>query len=271
MKKLITIFGRNGQIGSNLIKLFASEKGVVVQPYSSEDADFSNLKALRRFLNNLKKPDFIVNCAGYTNVDGAEDEKELTDLINHQAVQIIADYCVNNNVKLIHYSTDYVFDGSGNEPFESNNTKNLNPLNHYGKTKLLGEKSIINSGCEYLILRISWIWDKNPNFKNFYNAIKILAKEREILTIVDDQIGSPTEAKFVARNTIEIIKNDNFSKETRHLNNGEFMSWYDFTLQIVEDIKKEGEILAVKEIKPIKTSDFRSKAVRPLNSRLKNS
>jgi dTDP-4-dehydrorhamnose reductase len=278
MKRNITIFGKNGQVGSNLVQLFKQENNFNVLSYSSQDIDFTDLKKLESFLNNLEKPDFIINAAAYTNVDGAEDEKDkdiikgeadLADLLNHGAVQIISNYCAKNNVKLIHYSTDYVFDGSGNEPFESGNTKNLNPLNHYGKTKLDGEKAIINSGCEYLILRISWIWDENPNFKNFYNTIKKLAKEREILTIIDDQVGSPTSAKFVAKNTIKIVQNEIFLQEIRHLNNDEFMSWYDFAVKIVEDLRKNGEDLKVKEINPIKTSDYKTKAVRPLNSRLK--
>ncbi|MFT7098323.1 MAG: dTDP-4-dehydrorhamnose reductase [Rickettsiales bacterium] len=272
MKKNITIFGKNGQVGSSLTQLFIEEERFNVGSYSSKDVDFLNLDSLAKFLEGQStKPDFIINCAAYTNVDGAEDEKKLADLTNHKAVEIIANYCAKNNVKLVHYSTDYVFDGSGNEPFEADNTKNLNPLNHYGKSKLDGERAIINSGCEYLILRISWIWDKNPRFKNFYNTIKRLAKEKEVLTIIDDQIGSPTSAEFVAINTVEIIKNEEFSKEIRHLNNGKYCSWYDFALNIIGEMQENGELLKVKEIKPIKTSEYKTKAVRPLNSRLRPS
>jgi dTDP-4-dehydrorhamnose reductase len=113
----IIIFGKNGQIGSNLVKLFADEERFNVLAYSSADVDFTDLNALNNFLNNLKIPDFIINAAAYTEVDKAEDEQELSDLINHQAAGIIAKYAAKNDVKLIHYSTDYVFDGSGNQPF----------------------------------------------------------------------------------------------------------------------------------------------------------
>jgi len=280
MKINIIIFGKNGQVASNLIRLFAEEKKLEndfnVQFYSSSEVNFTDLAVLDNFLDNLSsRPDFIINAAAYTNVDKAEDERGLADLINHQAVDVIAKYCFKNQVKLIHYSTDYVFDGSGCEPFLEDNTKNLHPLNHYGATKLDGEMAIINSGCDYIILRISWVYDSNPNSKNFLNTITKLVKEREVLNIIDDQFGSPTTASFVAENTVKIIKN--FSKFNAkfpigiyHLSDGKYISWYDFALQIVEDLKMNGEVLMIKNIFPIKTSEYKSKAIRPLNSRLSN-
>lgn len=278
----IIIFGKNGQVGSNLIRLFAEKNKIEnyfnVQSYSSSDIDFTDLIRLQSFLEKLHiKPHFIINAAAYTNVDKAEEERDIADLINHQAVGVIAKYCAKNNIALIHYSTDYVFDGSGSEPFTEDNTKNLNPLNHYGKTKLLGEKAIINSGCDYLIIRIGWVWDENPNHKNFVNTIKKLAKEKEVLTIIDDQFGSPTEAGFVASNTIEFIKiilnfslnsGEKFQSKIYHLNDGKYISWYDFAVQIIDDLKMRGDVLKVKEIIPIKTSQYNMKAARPLNSRL---
>ncbi|MCE3255428.1 MAG: dTDP-4-dehydrorhamnose reductase [Rickettsiaceae bacterium] len=269
----IIIFGKNGQVGSNLVKLFSKESDFDVQSYSSHEIDFSNLENLKDFLDALvTKPDFIINCAAYTNVDKAEEERELADLINHQAVEIIAKYCAKNHVKLIHYSTDYVFDGSGDRPFSEDNTQNLNPVNYYGETKLRSERAIINSGCEYLIFRISWLWDENPDAKNFVNTIKRLAREREVLTIVDDQIGSPTKASFVAENTIRIIKkfagSANFPSGIYHLNNGEFIAWYGFALRIIDDLKKSGEDLKIQKVVPVKTSEYKTTAKRPLNSRL---
>ena len=280
-KTNIIVFGKNGQVGSNLIRLFAKENKLEdhfnVQSYSSSDVNFANPQALENFLNNLSinlssRPDFIINAAAYTNVDKAEEEPELADLINHQSVGVIARYCAKNDTKLIHYSTDYVFDGSGDKPFTEDNTKNLNPLNQYGKTKLAGERAIKSSGCDYIIFRISWVWDNNPNSKNFVNTIKKLAREREALNIIEDQIGSPTAASFVAENTIKFIKNilksAAFSSRIYHLNNGKFTSWYQFALEIIADLKRSGEVLAVKKVIPIKTSEYKTKAFRPLNSRL---
>jgi dTDP-4-dehydrorhamnose reductase len=281
MMKNIIIFGKNGQVGSNLVQILAAEGNFIVKAFSSSEVDFSDLKKLREFLENLQtKPDFIINAAAYTNVDKAEDETKLADLINHQSVAIIANYCAKNQIKLIHYSTDYVFDGSGDEPFAEDNSKNLHPLNHYGKTKLDGEKAIIASGCDYLIIRISWVWDSNPNSKNFVNTIARLAKEQEEISVVDDQIGSPTSAHFVAENTIKIIKklsdsadeiSKHFPNRIYHLNNGKYISWYDFAVEIIDNLKRKGEVLRVKKINPIKTSKYKTKATRPLNSRLKPS
>ena len=273
----ILIFGKNGQVASNLVRLLRVEKDFMVQAFSSSDVDFSDLNKLEKFLASQKTiPDFIINAAAYTNVDKAEDERELADLINHQAVAIIAQYCAKTKIELIHYSTDYVFDGSGTEPFAEDNTINLHPLNHYGRTKLDGEKAIIASNCDYLILRISWIYDTNPNSKNFVNTITKLAQKQEEISVVGDQIGSPTSAEFVALNTISIIKKfidskfklENCLKKIYHLNNGKYISWYDFAVEIIDNLKKEGHNLRVKKINHIKTSEYETKAIRPLNSRL---
>lgn len=266
-KKHIIIFGKNGQVGSSLIEAFAEEKNYSIEAFSSSEADFSNLKNLEKILNNFKKKtDFIINAAAYTNVDKAEEERDLADLINHKAVKIIAEFCAKNQIKLIHYSTDYVFDGSGNQPFTEDNQKNLQPLNYYGLTKLNGEKAIINSGCEYLILRTSWVW--NETGKNFFNTIKRLAQEKEDLAIVSDQIGSPTNARDIALNTVKIIKSGIFISGIYHFTSQNYISWYDFALKIIADCKKQGLEIKTKEIKPIKSSEYQTKAIRPLNSRL---
>lgn len=276
MKKIL-IFGKNGQVASNLLRIFSAKENFEVNCASSAQADFSNLENLEFFLKNLKeKPQIIINCSAYTNVDKAEDEPELCNLINNKAVEIIAKFCQKNHIILIHYSTDYVFNGEGVLPFEASNTKDLQPLSIYGKTKLLGEKAIQNSGCEFIIIRISWIYDLNENQKNFYNTIKRLAKEKEVLSIIDDQIGSPTSADYVAQNTIKIIEDlsqnpQKYLNKILHLNNGRFISWYDFAVEIVEELKNKNEELLVKEIKKIPTSEYKTKAVRPLNSRLKPS
>lgn len=273
-KTKIIIFGKNGQVGSNLLKIFAQKPQFAVKSYASSDIDFADLPALENFLNNIKEiPDFIINAAAYTNVDKAEDEKELCDKINHQAVVKLASFCADKKIKLIHYSTDYVFNGFGKKPFKASNKDDLRPLNHYGKTKLLAEKAIINSGCDYIIFRISWVYDLDEKHKNFYNTIKRLAKEKEILKIVSDQVGSPTGADFVAVNTIKIIENspEKYLNKIFHLNNGRFISWYKFAKEIVGSMKKNGESFLVKEIQPIKTSEYVTRAIRPLNSRLEPS
>ena len=274
--KNIIIFGLNGQISSALIKKLALETSYNITVFSSKDVDFSNLEQLKYFLNNLNIAiDLIINCCAYTNVDKAEEETEICDKINHQAVKIIADFCNQKVIKFIHYSTDYVFDGKGDQPFEANNQDNLHPINYYGLSKLNGEKAILNSNCDYLIIRVSWVFDHNPQHRNFYNTIKKLALQKEELQIIDDQIGSPTSADFIAEKTILILKEipkkpQFFTKKIIHLNNGVFMSWYDFAVKIINELQQSGVEVLVKKITRIKSLDYNSKAKRPLNSRLKN-
>lgn len=272
MKKIL-IFGKNGQVGSALNQLLALEKQFKVESYCRKDVDFSDLKSLELFLKNLKnKPDFIINACGYTNVDKAETERELADLVNHKAVAVLADYSAKTNVILIHYSTDYVFDGSGSEAFNEDNKENLKPVNYYGKTKLDGENAVINSGCNYIILRTSWVWSEDKNFKNFVNTIEKLALEKEEINVVNDQVGAPTKASDIALVTIKIIqklinlKKD--PKEIYHFAGNQNISWYDFACEIVKNLKKQNIKLKLKKINPIRTIDYKTTAKRPLNSRL---
>ena len=290
MTNNILIIGKNGQIANALIENFKLEKtGFNVFVKDSLELDFSNSTTLQVNLKNISTSvDLIINCAGYTNCDKAEEEQELCNQINHQAVKILADFCKEKNILLIHYSTDYVFDGNGNKPFNEDNQENLMPLNYYGKTKLWAEQALKNSGCDYLIFRISWIYDNRKESKNFVNTIKRLALEKEEINVVDDQIGSPTSAEFVASNTIRFIKkitSENFGEKTGensikfdkklinqiyHLNNGEFMSWHEFACKIVADLQKTSSTVKLKKINKIPSSEYKTKAMRGLNSRLNN-
>jgi dTDP-4-dehydrorhamnose reductase len=282
----ILIIGKNGQIANAIIENFKLEKtGFNILVKNTSELDFSNSTTLQENLKNISTSiDLIINCAGYTNVDKAEEEQELCDQINHQAVKILAEFCKEKNILLVHYSTDYVFDGSGDKPFDEDNQENLKPLNYYGKTKLLSEQALKNSGCNYVIFRISWIYDNRPTSKNFVNTIKRLALEKEEISVVDDQIGSPTSAEFVASNTIRFIQkitleNDNetstkFDKklinQIYHLNNGELMSWHEFACKIVTDLQKTSTEIKLKKINKIPSSEYKTKVTRGLNSRLNN-
>lgn len=273
MTKNILLFGKNGQVGSNIAKILQNDSDLNLYALGSSELDFSDLKKLQDFLQNLAtkfRPDFIINAAAYTNVDKAESEAELAGSINHLAVAEIAKYCAAHKIWLVHYSTDYVFDGSGSLPFREENTQNLNPLNIYGKTKLAGERAIIASGCNYIILRTSWVFAETG--KNFVNTIKKLALEKEELRIINDQIGAPTDAKYIAKNTIAIIQLISAAKNVPvgiyHLTGDEQMSWYDFAVKIIDDLKKSGTAIVTKKIIPIPTSNYPTPAKRPLNSRL---
>ena len=287
----ILIIGKNGQIANALIENFKLEKtGFNVLVKDSSELDFSKPNILTENLKNISTSiNLIINCAGYTNVDKAEEEQELCDNINHQAVKILADFCKEKNILLIHYSTDYVFDGSGNKPFDEDNQENLQPLNYYGKTKLLSEQALKNSGCDYLIFRISWIYDNRTTSKNFVNTIKKLALEKEEISVVDDQIGSPTSAEFVASNTIRFIKKitlENFDKNTGensikfdkdlinqiyHLNNGENISRHQQAEEIFTYLKRSRIIIKLKKINSIKSDSSQFSLIKkPKNCQLNN-
>lgn len=287
----ILIIGKNGQIANALIENFKLEKtDFNISVKDSSQLDFSDPITLKKNLENIRTTfNLIINCAGYTNVDKAEEEQDLCDKINHQSVKILANFCNENKILLIHYSTDYVFDGSGSEPFSEDNQENLKPLNHYGKTKLWAEEAIKNSGCDYLIFRISWIYDNRQESKNFVNTIKRLALEKEEINVISDQIGSPTSADFVASNTIRFIKkislennkeNDNnnpkkFDKklinQIYHLNNGNIISRNQQAEEIFGYLKRSRIIIKLKKINSVKSDSLTFSSIKkPLNCQLSN-
>jgi len=268
MKKIL-VFGKTGQLSDAILKLLSQNSQYKTFCYSREDVDFNNIINLQHFLNNLADlPQFIFNCIAYTNVDKAEEEQEICNNINHLAVEVLANFCQKNQIRLIHYSTDYVFDGSGDVPFYENNTINLKPLNFYGKTKLLAEEKIIKSGCSHLIFRVSWLYNHNENSKNFVNTIIKLAKQKTSISVVNDQVGSPTNVDFIAKNSLKSL---NIPSGIYHLNNGIYISWHNFACQILEKIKISQSDIILKEIIAIDSSQYITKAIRPKNSRLDNS
>ena len=280
MKKNIVFLGKNGQVANAFYNIANQQNNFNCIFYSSLEIDLSNPNATDSFLDSLPKNiDLMVNCMAYTNVDKAEEEQDLCNKINNISVGVIAKYCFSNNIKFVHFSTDYVFDGTGGEPFSEDNTTNLNPVNFYGKSKLLGEQAIQKSGCDYIIIRLSWVYDNRENSKNFVNTIKRLAKEKEVLNIVNDQIGSPTSADFVARNSMRIFNDALFGeneiqqkyyRRILHLNNGVFMSWYEFTIKIIDELRQKSQPILTREILAISSSQYPTKPKRPLNSRLKS-
>ena len=262
--KNIIIFGKNGQVASDLLEIFALKDQFTIYNYATKDIDFSKLDDLKAFLKKLPKSDIIINATAYNEVDKAEDEPLIADKINHQAVALIAKYCCKHNIKFIHYSTNYVFDGLGNKPYLESNIKNLKPLSIYGKTKLGGEKAIIKSGCEYLIFRLATVFNLNRE-NNFVSKIKSLAKTNKELKIVDDQITNPTNSYDIARSTIDIIeqiaKRNKFKSAIYNLANNKAISYYQFASNIP---RSDNNI----KITPVDSNHFSTKAKRPLNGAL---
>jgi dTDP-4-dehydrorhamnose reductase len=232
----------------------------------STGGDLSDLDALRTTIRQLK-PDVIVNAAAYTAVDKAESETELADRVNGQASQVMAEEAVSLGAWLIHYSTDYVFSGQGSKAWQE--TDPVAPVNHYGASKLAGEQAIIASGCKYLIFRTSWVYGARGN--NFAKTMLRLAKDRETLSVIADQIGAPTGADLIADVTALAIQQVMQRPELTglyHLAASGEVSWHGYASHVIEFARSQGEQLAATAINPIDTTAYPTPARRPLNSRL---
>ena len=261
----ILLLGSNGQIGTHLQKSLA---GIgEIKPCTRKDCDLTSLKKLQKLIQEYA-PNIIINAAAYTNVDKAESEFQKVQAINVDAVELMAQMAKNLGAILIHYSSDYIFDGTKTTPYTEGDK--ANPLSVYGLTKFQGEEKIKNSGCSYLILRTSWIY--SPHGSNFVNTIIRLAKEKETLSIVNDQIGAPTSAEFVAEITAQCLKNGINSKNTGtyHLTAENSVSWYEFAKYILNYLQNKGVNFRLNpnNIIPITAKEYNLPATRPQNSTL---
>ena len=266
----LLLLGSNGQVGWELQRSMATLGKVKACDRST--LDFIDLDELRKLIRDYK-PDVIVNAAAYTNVDKAESDQENAFQVNSRAVHLLAQEAKVLDAWLIHYSTDYVFDGEKMSPYTEEDK--TNPLSVYGKTKLQGEEAINKSKCKYLIFRTSWLYGTHG--KNFVKTIIKLAKERDELRIVSNQIGSPTSAELVADVTslclYKIAQNSLSSKEISgiyHLTSTGKASWYDFAKYVIIEAKKSGGVFLTnpENIIAINSSEYVLPAKRPANSLL---
>lgn len=265
----ILLLGKNGQVGWELQRSLAPLGELIAldrQNAAGLCGDLSNLDGLRQTLRNLR-PDIVVNAAAYTAVDKAESEPELAQLINAQAPALLAEEMQRLGGWLVHYSTDYVFDGSGSTPWQE--TDAVASLSRYGHSKLLGEQAIQASGCQHLIFRTSWVYGAHGN--NFAKTMLRLVRERTELKVIDDQFGAPTGAELLADVTVHSLRSAIAQPQLAglyHLAAGGETSWYDYARFVIEQARTLGETLAVEDISPIPTSAYPTPARRPHNSRL---
>ncbi len=266
----ILIVGNAGQLGRELERIFAGVGPIVAVDRESVDlADTDQTRALVR----RAAPNLILNAAAYTAVDRAESERDLAFAINEQAPRILAEEALERNALLVHYSTDYVFDGSRPEPWVEADPPN--PLNVYGASKLAGEQAVANIGGKYLIFRTSWVY--GPHGNNFLLTMLRLARERDSISIVDDQVGGPTTSVQLARATHAIVTGILAGRNGAaqdwaglyHMTCGGSVSWFGFAQAI---FARASTLLEVKapEIIPIATKDYPTAAARPRNSVLSN-
>jgi len=259
----ILVTGKNGQLGKSLHKLVSERK------YDNEfifvgreELDLSNNNSIINYFDNHDKFDIIINCAAYTVVDKAEEEVKLANQINYLAVRQLAEIAKAQKAKLIHISTDYVFDGESNKSYTE--TDKTNPINIYGETKLAGEQALKEiMPTNAIIIRTSWVYSEYGN--NFVSTMLRLGKERDELNVVNDQIGSPTYATDLAGAILEIIKNKEFKEISQatqiyHYSNKGEISWYEFSKEFFELANIHCAV------KPIATKQYPTPAKRPKNT-----
>lgn len=265
----ILLLGKNGQIGWELQRsLSVLGDLVALERQSVPFGDLSNPDRLVDTVRNLC-PDIIVNAAAYTSVDKAESEVDLARMVNATAPSVLAQVASDISAWLVHYSTDYVFDGTGILAWQEGDP--TGPLGEYGKTKLEGEQAIIASGCNHLIFRTSWVYAARG--KNFSKTILQMALEHDHLNVINDQIGAPTGADMIADVTAHairrVLKKPELSGLYHLVASGE-TSWHGYANHVITRARQLQPQLGwkVSEIVPVPSSFFLSKAKRPLNSRL---
>ena len=268
----ILLLGKDGQVGWELQRALAPLGELIALGRSGAQGlsgDLSDLSALRASIDAVA-PDVIVNAAAHTAVDKAESEAELARRINAEAPGVLAQAAAQCGALLVHYSTDYVFDGSGSQPWREDDA--TGPLSVYGRTKLDGEEAIRASGCTHLIFRTSWVYAARGG--NFAKTMLRLAAERERLTVIADQIGAPTGAELIAdvsAHAIRSVRADAGLAGTYHLAAAGETSWHGYASFVIEAARARGVALKVSEIAPIPSTDYPTPAARPLNSQLDTS
>ncbi|MFZ7133397.1 MAG: dTDP-4-dehydrorhamnose reductase [Eubacteriales bacterium] len=252
MKFLVT--GYHGQLGYDVIQQLNSSNYSCFGA-SREDFDITDEFETKQFIRNYK-PDAVIHCAAYTSVDKAEVEKALCYRVNVLGTRHIAQICKDINIKLLYISTDYVFNGMGEEPFKPADTPH--PINYYGLTKYKGELEVLKYCDKAFIIRVSWLFGINGN--NFVKTMLRLAKEKKVIHVVCDQIGSPSYTQDVAKLISDMISTDKYG--VYHAVNQGYCSWYEFAREIFDLTNTPSSV------NPIKAKEYPTIAIRPYNSRL---
>ena len=256
MELKILVTGANGQLGSEIRRIANDTNAYNFTFVDIEEMDLADEGSVNRFFEG-KHFDFIINCAAYTAVDRAEEESALAYRVNSDAVKLVATICLEKKIRLIHISTDYVFDGYGNTPIPD--TAAPHPLSVYGESKLAGEQHVLNILKDAYIIRTAWVYSYFG--KNFVKTIARLAKERDTLGVVYDQVGSPTHAKDLADAIIRIIHSIESDKVDApgiyHYANEGVTSWYDLACFIIQHYGFPCQV------NPISTEEYKTLAIRP--------
>jgi len=256
----LLITGAGGQLGMEWVQ-FCRDNEISFSAFNSSELDISNRQEIEEKITEFK-PTVIINCAAYTKVDDAEERKELATAVNTDSVKFLADFCRNHDIKLVHFSTDYVFSGSeeDQEKLPDGYPEDFyrQPINTYGYSKYLGEKAIEESGCNFLLIRVSWLCGRFGN--NFVKTMLKLGKAKDELSVVDDQFGSPTYTEQVVQEVHQLLKQNEAG--IFHSTSNGVITWFDLAK---ETFKQRG--IEIK-LNPVSTSEFPTKAKRPAFSKL---
>jgi dTDP-4-dehydrorhamnose reductase len=253
----VLVTGIKGQLGYDVIKRMEKYKNdkLTLLGVDIEDFDLTDRMAVRKYLLNFK-PDVVMHCAAYTAVDKAEEDQERCFLVNAKGTEYIAEACKELDSKLVYISTDYVFEGQGVMEYEINDR--TNPVNYYGLTKLKGEEIVKAYLNKYFIVRTSWAFGENGS--NFVKTMLKIAENRNTISVVADQVGSPTYTADLAKLLGKMIETERFG--VYHATNEGFCSWYEFAGEILRQADLSAEVV------PITTEQYKTLAKRPENSRL---
>ncbi len=251
----ILVTGADGQLGQCLRKIENQYPEIAFDFYNSKQFDITDDDHIQKVMAT-KHFDYCINCAAYTNVEQAEQTPELAFAINADAVEKLSKACSEQNCILIHVSTDYVFDGTKNDPYSTSDA--TNPINVYGKSKLVGEQFIQKTLNKYFIVRTSWLYSEFG--KNFYKTIVQKAETEEVLTITTDQTGCPTNANNLAAYMMNLIQTKSEAYGIHHFTDGEAMTWYGFAKKILFENELQDKVRLEK------AQNYRTLAARPKNS-----
>lgn len=256
----ILVTGVKGQLGFDVVNEL-KKNNIEAVGVDIEEMDITDAAAVKKVITE-SKVDGVIHCAAYTAVDAAEDNEEICRKINAGGTKNIADVCKELDIKMMYISTDYVFNGQGETPWQPD-CKDYKPLNVYGQTKLEGELAVSETLDKYFIVRIAWVFGVNG--KNFIKTMLNVGKNHDTVTVVNDQVGTPTYTYDLARLLVDMIQTDKYGYY-HATNEGGYISWYDFTCEIYKQAGYTTKVV------PVTTAEYGvSKAARPFNSRLDKS
>lgn len=253
----ILITGAKGQLATDIVSALKDEKDISLLLADIDELDITDENKVKKYFDE-NKIDMVIHTAAWTRVDDAENNKEIVYKINVLGTKYLVDNCDKKNIPMIYFSTDYVFGGEGDKPYKEDDK--INPLGYYAVTKYEGEKEVMRLK-KYFILRISWVFGKNGN--NFINTMLRLSETHDTLTVVNDQVGSPTYTVDVASVIKQFVRSDKYG--VYHVTNEGYVSWADFAREIFKKANKNVKVIDVT------TEEYNAKAMRPKNSRLDKS